>query len=460
MSTSPHAFAATSNVVMTSGSGAGQSCVAANNCFSPNVVNIAVGDTVTWTNTDTVGHTTTSGLPSDNTVGTVWDSSLVNAGKTFSFTFQSAGIYYYFCMVHPWMIGEVAVGQSPQPLNTPPPLPTPTPTPTPPPQPNPSSTNLVVMSPGAGSDQSCVAAQNCFSPSVIQVAVGTTVTWQNNDKVGHTTTSGNPTDNTTGTIWDSSLVNAGKTYSFTFQNAGDYKYFCMVHPWMTGEVIVGNGISPTPQQITVTTDKPTYNAGELVSITIQSPSFQSGQSVAIMVTDPSGNIISSRTITVSQSSGTLQIGLQQGAQTGTYQITATSSSSGTLFKGVNQFTVTSSSTGSQITIVSVQATNQQGSPVSSFSKGTTGFAKVILSSQSTQTALITVNLVGADSTSLGVGTIKLPLNQGQTEIQLSFFIPSNTAGGSGTIYTDVFSDFPTNGGTPLTGEASASVSIG
>ena len=102
-----------------------------------------------------------------------------------------------------------------------------------------AATANVVMSPGAGADQSCVAAKNCFSPNVINIAPGDTVTWANNDKVGHTTTSGHPSDNQTGTVWDSSLVKAGSTYSFTFQNAGTYDYFCMVHPWMTGQIIVG-----------------------------------------------------------------------------------------------------------------------------------------------------------------------------------------------------------------------------
>jgi len=107
-----------------------------------------------------------------------------------------------------------------------------------------AATTQVQMSPGAGSGQSCVATTNCFDPNVVNIAVGDTVTWTNNDKVGHTTTSGLPTDNTTGTVWDSSLVAAGKSYSFTFQTAGDYKYFCMVHPWMAGEVIVGATSSP------------------------------------------------------------------------------------------------------------------------------------------------------------------------------------------------------------------------
>jgi len=122
----PHAFAATTNIVMSPGAGAGQDCVTAKNCFDPSVTNIAVGDTVTWTNNDKVGHTSTSGQPSDNQTGTVWDSSLVAAGKSYSFTFQNAGDYHYFCMVHPWMTGEIVVGGS-----------TPTPSPSPSPSPNP-----------------------------------------------------------------------------------------------------------------------------------------------------------------------------------------------------------------------------------------------------------------------------------------------------------------------------------
>jgi plastocyanin len=106
-----------------------------------------------------------------------------------------------------------------------------------------AATTQVQMSKGAGADQSCVAAKNCFDPAVVNIAVGDTVTWTNSDTVSHTTTSGQPSDNTTGTVWDSSLVKPGGTYSFTFQTAGDYKYFCMVHPWMTGEVIVGGAAS-------------------------------------------------------------------------------------------------------------------------------------------------------------------------------------------------------------------------
>jgi len=77
-------------------------------CFIPSTVVITVGGTVTWENTDTAAHTSSSGTPQDGPDG-VFDSSLVMAGASFSHTFDSAGTFDYFCMVHPWMTGTVIV---------------------------------------------------------------------------------------------------------------------------------------------------------------------------------------------------------------------------------------------------------------------------------------------------------------------------------------------------------------
>jgi len=75
-------------------------------CFIPNNVTVAVGGTVSFVNSDTAPHTSTSGSPSDGPSG-VWDSSLVMPGATYDTTISSAGTYDYFCMVHPWMTGTV-----------------------------------------------------------------------------------------------------------------------------------------------------------------------------------------------------------------------------------------------------------------------------------------------------------------------------------------------------------------
>ena len=104
--------------------------------------------------------------------------------------------------------------------------------------PPPLLTNVVTMTKGAGGDQSCVTAKNCFNPNVANIATGDTVTWTNNDSSEHTATSGNPSDMQRGTIFDSGLIKSGGTFSFTFQNSGTYNYFCQIHPWMIGTVIV------------------------------------------------------------------------------------------------------------------------------------------------------------------------------------------------------------------------------
>ncbi len=113
---SPSAFAQMSmevDIAKGAGGSANADCVAAKNCFAPNPVTVAPGTEVEWKNTDTVGHTVTSGQPSDNTTGTVFDSNgLIKPGAEFKFTFQNEGTYNYFCQVHPWMVGQVVVSAS------------------------------------------------------------------------------------------------------------------------------------------------------------------------------------------------------------------------------------------------------------------------------------------------------------------------------------------------------------
>jgi predicted secreted protein with PEFG-CTERM motif len=116
MAFAPSAFADQS-VTIAKGAGASASaaCVTTNDCFAPNPVNVAPGETVTWSNPDTASHTVTSGKPDNSTgniVAAVFDSSLLGPGKTFSHTFTAAdvGTINYFCQVHPWMAGQVIVG--------------------------------------------------------------------------------------------------------------------------------------------------------------------------------------------------------------------------------------------------------------------------------------------------------------------------------------------------------------
>ena len=83
-------------------------CEETNECYIPENITINAGDTVEWVNLDTAAHTVTSGTPARGPSG-VFDSSLVMGSASYSHTFEEAGTYDYFCMVHPWMIGSVTV---------------------------------------------------------------------------------------------------------------------------------------------------------------------------------------------------------------------------------------------------------------------------------------------------------------------------------------------------------------
>jgi len=108
--TVPTAFAAEVSVSVPAGTSI-PGCEETNVCWDPPVVNVNIGDTVTWSNDDTAAHTVTSGTAGDSeSVGAIFDSSLFMVGATWSNTFDEAGTFDYFCMVHPWMAGQVIVG--------------------------------------------------------------------------------------------------------------------------------------------------------------------------------------------------------------------------------------------------------------------------------------------------------------------------------------------------------------
>jgi nitrite reductase (NO-forming) len=84
------------------------------NAYDPLDLTVTVGTTVRWTNKDAIAHTVTSGT-SDGAVGKadgIFDSSFLNEGETFVYTFEEVGEFSYFCTPHPWMIGTVTVTES------------------------------------------------------------------------------------------------------------------------------------------------------------------------------------------------------------------------------------------------------------------------------------------------------------------------------------------------------------
>jgi plastocyanin len=79
---------------------------------------------------------------------------------------------------------------------------------------------------------------DAYQPNPIQVGVGDTVTWTNDDAQPHTATSGqNATPDGT---FDSGIMAPGATFDFTFTEAGEYPYFCLLHPNMVGTISVSS----------------------------------------------------------------------------------------------------------------------------------------------------------------------------------------------------------------------------
>src|SRR4051794_2344682 len=70
-----------------------------------------------------------------------------------------------------------------------------------------------------------------FGPMALQVAVGTTVTWSNDDETAHTATADDGT-------FDTKSLQPGSSGTFTFDRAGTFSYHCDIHPTMKAEILV------------------------------------------------------------------------------------------------------------------------------------------------------------------------------------------------------------------------------
>jgi plastocyanin len=83
----------------------------------------------------------------------------------------------------------------------------------------------------AHADENAIHIDNfIFQPAELTVKVGTTVTWTNRDDIPHTVVSAGK--------FRSKPLDTDNSFSFTFTETGDYKYFCSLHPHMTGLIKV------------------------------------------------------------------------------------------------------------------------------------------------------------------------------------------------------------------------------
>lgn len=98
-----------------------------------------------------------------------------------------------------------------------------------------SHENLVSIT-VSSSRPGCEKTDSCYVPPEIVVYQGDTVTWINDDSAFHTVTSGFYDEHDG--LFDSGHIDPSQIFSFKFDKGGYYDYYCRLHPWMDGQVIV------------------------------------------------------------------------------------------------------------------------------------------------------------------------------------------------------------------------------
>jgi len=93
------------------------------------------------------------------------------------------------------------------------------------------------MGSGSATDDCVDVEYGCYVPGTATVDLGGVVIFSNTDSAAHTFSAGSAADGPTGEF-DTSMVMAGNSYEWTANVAGEIPYFCMVHPWMNGLIIV------------------------------------------------------------------------------------------------------------------------------------------------------------------------------------------------------------------------------
>jgi plastocyanin len=213
--------------------------------YDPEAAQVPVGNSIVWDNQDTVPHTATSGTgPQDPNSAQLFDTGIVNGGEE-STAVELQGVSEgqtipYYCIVHPYMTAELTIaaggqgggGQT---------------------QGGGGGANQTGETSGTGGgaagggptinilEGSSIQGSPDYDPEELTASAGAEVTVVNQDTLPHTATSGTgPQDPNSAQLFDTSLINGGEsaTLSLAQVTPGQYDYYCIVHPYMTGKVVV------------------------------------------------------------------------------------------------------------------------------------------------------------------------------------------------------------------------------
>jgi plastocyanin len=215
--------------------------------YDPDPLTVNQGDGVEWTNEDNTPHTVTSKQEG------VFDSGIIDAAA--KWLLNTADLqpaeYEYYCTLHPFMGATLVVtggaaanqtagnattagaaanqtagnattaGAAANQM-----------------APNSRAASPLVTSVSIANGASVPTNEEFFAPDPVRITVGSMVTWKNDDTASHTVTSGTVQNNTPTPDgrFDSGILNAGDSFPFVFDKAGEYQYYCTIHPWMTAKV--------------------------------------------------------------------------------------------------------------------------------------------------------------------------------------------------------------------------------
>jgi predicted secreted protein with PEFG-CTERM motif len=142
----------------------------------------------------------------------------------------------------------------------------------------------VTPAPGSGSPGCEETAEGCYIPKEATVDVGGKVIFSNTDSAAHTFTAGTAAEGPSGEF-DSSLVIAGSSYEWTATTAGEFPYYCMVHPWMEGLIVVQEAVTEETHDDEVHTEDATATGmlSDATKVSIMTSAPTSGEKMEISV---------------------------------------------------------------------------------------------------------------------------------------------------------------------------------
>ena len=120
--------------------------------------------------------------------------------------------------------------------------------------------NLIRI-PAESSILGCEEKNECYIPYETKIVNGSKITWSNDDYVAYTITSGTVKEGPDG-IFDSGLFISGKTFSHVFEKEGTFDYFCTIHPWMKGTIMV-KGLAAALEEAKRETERKTTTENEV-----------------------------------------------------------------------------------------------------------------------------------------------------------------------------------------------------